>query len=72
MGVDFSTQTTSFFIKSLHPSTILLSPLYKVPANFASSIFTKKMKKMLTIILLSAGALCFWLFFKSIDFFEKI
>jgi hypothetical protein len=29
-------------------------------------------KKMLTIILLVAGAVCFWLFFKSIDFFEKI
>jgi len=27
---------------------------------------------MLTIILIIAGLLCFWLFFKSIDFFEKI
>jgi len=27
---------------------------------------------MLTVILLLAGLLCFGLFFKSIDFFEKI
>jgi len=27
---------------------------------------------MMTVILLVAGAACFYLFFKSIDFFEKI
>jgi len=27
---------------------------------------------MLTIILFLAGLICFWLFFKSIDWFEKI
>ena len=27
---------------------------------------------MLTVILILAGLICFWLFFKSIDFLEKI
>jgi len=29
-------------------------------------------KRMLTVILFVAGAACFYVFFKSIDFFEKI
>jgi len=30
------------------------------------------MDTIMTIILLVATLLCFWLFYKSIDFFEKI
>jgi hypothetical protein len=33
---------------------------------------TYKSLIMLTIILFAAGLICFWLFFKSIDWFEKI
>jgi hypothetical protein len=29
-------------------------------------------RMLLSFLLLVAGLLCFWLFFKSIDFFEKI
>lgn len=29
-------------------------------------------RMLLSFLLLLAGLLCFWLFFKSIDFFEKI
>jgi hypothetical protein len=38
----------------------------------AEIIMLKKNKKMLTIILVLAGLICFYLFFKAIDFFEKI
>jgi len=34
--------------------------------------FTTKIIDMLTVILLLAGFACFALFFKSIDFFDKI
>jgi len=27
---------------------------------------------MLTVVLIIAGLICFWLFFKSVDWFEKI
>jgi len=27
---------------------------------------------MLTVVLVIAGLICFWLFFKSVDWFEKI
>ncbi len=30
------------------------------------------METVITIALLGAGFFCFWLFFKSIDFFENI
>jgi hypothetical protein len=30
------------------------------------------METVTTIALLAAGLVCFWLFYKSIDFFEKI
>jgi len=33
---------------------------------------TIKFKQMLTVILMLAGLICFWLFFKAIDFSEKI
>jgi hypothetical protein len=31
-----------------------------------------KLPAMLTVILFLAGLVCFWVFFKSIDYFEKI
>jgi len=31
-----------------------------------------KFKAMLTLMLFVAGLICFYLFYKSIDFFEKI
>jgi hypothetical protein len=31
-----------------------------------------KKEIMITLLLLLAGLICFWLFFKSIDWFEKI
>ena len=43
--------------------------------ELAISEFIKKNKTMetvLTIVLLAAGLGCFWLFYKSIDFFENI
>ena len=39
---------------------------YAIWLDMASNI-----KKMTTFLLLIAGLICFWLFFKSIDFFEK-
>jgi hypothetical protein len=30
------------------------------------------MEIVMTIVLLAAGLVCFWLFYKSIDFFDKI
>ena len=30
------------------------------------------METVMTIVLLAAGLVCFWLFYKSIDFFDKI
>ncbi|OJW01701.1 MAG: hypothetical protein BGO52_14590 [Sphingobacteriales bacterium 44-61] len=38
----------------------------------SKSIIHHKIRCMLTILLLLAAALCFYLFFKSIGFFEKI
>lgn len=39
-------------------------------ADRAQSTILNRM--LLSFLLLLAGLLCFWLFFKSIDFFEKI
>ena len=30
------------------------------------------MEIVMTIVLLTAGLVCFWLFYKAIDFFDKI
>lgn len=35
-------------------------------------MYNSKKKNMLTLILIIAGTTCFGLFYKSIDFFEKI
>jgi len=35
-------------------------------------ILSQQKKNMLTILLLAAGLICFWFFFKTVDWFEKI
>jgi len=44
-----------------------LANWYQIVIDGAYNLFD-----MLTILLILAGLICFWLFFKSIDWFEKI
>jgi len=46
--------------------------MYVVPTRAPVLASCRKMKVMLTIILVLAGLVCFALFFKAIDLFDKI
>ena len=43
-----------------------------LPYTTCTYLFTIQKATMLTIILLLSGLVCFWLFYKAADWFEKI
>lgn len=50
----------------------MLHTYIRSPIPDAESSFTNKLLNMLVILYLAVGLLCFWIFFKSIHFFENI
>jgi len=55
-----------------NPRLIKLSKEFEILRHILWHFIIIKIKSMLTIVLIVAGLLCFVLFFKSIDFFDKI
>jgi len=48
--------------------------LHRIHSLYKNKIIVikKNQEKMMTILLIALGLACFWIFYKSIDLFEKI
>jgi hypothetical protein len=61
------------FVLSYCPSSYsAIKHFHFFPRHFFWQYSAVKNENMLTLLLFAAGFICFWFFFKSVDWFEKI